>query len=104
MWRFWQWSLTIAVPAAIAVALLNKPMAPPPPVREDRRFTTPDGRSIAYEIRGDLAAKHVVFWNHGIISSRHAPEPASQTVTDIASSQVRADAMPDSDLQSQSLA
>ena len=29
-----------------------------------------DGRRLAYELRGRTNAKHVAFWNHGIISSR----------------------------------
>ena len=29
-----------------------------------------DGRALAYELRGRISARHVAFWNHGIISSR----------------------------------
>ena len=29
-----------------------------------------DGRNLAYELRGRSNARHVAFWNHGIISSR----------------------------------
>ena len=29
-----------------------------------------DGRALAYERRGRANARHVAFWNHGIISSR----------------------------------
>ena len=32
-----------------------------------------DGRRLAYELRGRTNAKHVAFWNHGIISSRLIP-------------------------------
>lgn len=74
MRRSWLWSLAIAIPAALAAVFLARPMVQPAPVRQDRRFTTPDGRNIAFEIRGDLAAKNVVFWNHGIISSRRATQ------------------------------
>ncbi|CAL8465337.1 g4872 [Coccomyxa elongata] len=46
-------------------------MPQPAPIRKDRLFTLPDGRRIAYEIRGNPTAKNLVFWNHGIISSRY---------------------------------
>lgn len=64
------WSWPFLVPAALVRALLAILMPQPAPIRKDRLFKLPDGRRIAYEIRGKPAAKNVVFWNHGIISSR----------------------------------
>lgn len=64
------WSWPFVLPAALAGALLAILMPQPAPIRKDRLFMLPDGRRIAYEVRGHRAAKNVVFWNHGIISSR----------------------------------
>ena len=62
------WLVALAVPGlCVVLGLLPKAK------RKDDTASSiklRDGRTLAYELRGPSNAKHVAFWNHGIISSR----------------------------------
>ena len=58
---------------SLVLAVANALKLPSPPAKQAATLTLKDGRRLAYEVRGDLTRANKVFWNHGIISSRHAP-------------------------------
>ena len=62
----------VALAAVAAVALLAlQPEPAPPTLTGATSFRLPDGRLMAYHVRGRRdGARHTAFWLHGIISSR----------------------------------
>jgi hypothetical protein len=65
------WAALAVLVAPALLALQREP--PPPPLAGAALFRLPDGRRLAYHVRGRPdTARHAAFWLHGIISSRCA--------------------------------
>ncbi len=63
------WAALAVLAAPALLALQREP--PPPPLAGAALFRLPDGRRLAYHVRGRPdTARHAAFWLHGIISSR----------------------------------
>ncbi|KAK9825182.1 hypothetical protein WJX81_003767 [Elliptochloris bilobata] len=64
------WAGLAAIAAFALLALQPEPV--PPPLEGTTQFRLPDGRLLAYDVRGKWeSAQHAAFWLHGIISSRY---------------------------------
>jgi hypothetical protein len=61
--------LFVFLPAGLAL-LLASPVLMPSPQKDATTLILRDGRKLAFETRGRLDRKNVIFWNHGVISSR----------------------------------
>ena len=64
----------VSLAAVAAIALLGlQPEQAPPALTGATSFRLPDGRALAYHVRGGRdGARHTAFWLHGIISSRYS--------------------------------